>query len=172
LIIKKRKGANIMKEIMQNKIVTLEQLKYLANMWRFFGKKIVFTNGCFDIIHPGHIQYLMEASEKGDVLIVAVNTDESVKNIKGVNRPVIPIEDRLITISSLHFVSHVVAFSEDTPINLIQTIQPDVLIKGADYQKEEIVGSDIVLRNGGAVETISLTEGYSTTEMIQRIKEL
>lgn len=138
-------------------------------IWRFQGKKIVFTNGCFDILHLGHIDYLAAASELGDLLIIGLNTDQSVSKIKGNNRPIQDEISRAFVLASLGFVDTVVFFGEDTPYNLIKTIQPDILVKGADYKPEDIVGYDIVKNKGGEIVTIEFLEGYSTTAIEKKI---
>jgi len=135
-------------------------------MWKFQSRKIVFTNGCFDILHRGHIEYLSKARDLGDVLIIGLNTDSSVKRIKGGNRPVQDETSRAMILASLRFVEAVVLFDEDTPHNLISLVKPDVLVKGGDYTEETIVGADIVRASGGEVVTVPLTEGYSTTQIL------
>ncbi len=141
-------------------------------VWKFKGKRIVFTNGCFDIIHPGHIAYLSKAKDFGDILVIGLNSDDSVRQLKGENRPIIPEKERAFMLASLRFVDAVVVFDEETPINLIEMLQPDVLVKGKDYKAEEIVGYDIVKAKGGTVETIELVEGFSTTSLIDKLKQL
>jgi rfaE bifunctional protein, domain II len=133
------------------------------NSLRVDGKKIVFTNGCFDIIHVGHIRYLSKAKELGDILIVGLNSDESVKKLKGDNRPINSFEDRAILLSSLRFVDSVIMFKEQTPDNLIKKIVPDILVKGGDYKLEDIVGYQTVIENGGQVKTLSFYDGYSSS---------
>ncbi|MCX7697592.1 MAG: D-glycero-beta-D-manno-heptose 1-phosphate adenylyltransferase [Bacteroidales bacterium] len=133
------------------------------------GKKIVFTNGCFDIVHPGHIHYLMEASELGDILVVAINSDDSVRRLKGPTRPIIPEKERCLHMASFEFVDYVLIFDEDTPENIIKLIQPDVLVKGSDYRIDEIAGASYVLQQGGKVITIPLIEGYSTTSLLRKL---
>lgn len=157
-------------KIIQSKIYTREGIVRQANIWRFKEQKIVFTNGCFDILHLGHIEYLSKAADLGDVLIIGLNTDSSVTTLKGDDRPLNNEHARAITLASLSFVTAVVLFDEETPENLIRLIQPDVLVKGADYKVEEIAGHEIVLARGGKIETIELTEGYSTTSMIDKIR--
>lgn len=154
-----------------NKIYVLDEFlqKPFAYL-RFFEKKIVFTNGCFDIVHNGHLDYLKKASQLGDVLIVGVNTDESIKRLKGANRPINTIQNRLNFLSYLYFVDYIIPFEDDTPIRLIQSITPDVLVKGADYNINEIVGYDWVVSHGGEVKTIQLLEGFSTSSIINKIK--
>lgn len=152
----------------KNKIFSQETLQRQLALWRFRDNKLVFTNGCFDILHLGHIELLAKAREAGDVLIVGINSDESVHRLKGSNRPVNSQHARSFTMASLVFVSAVIIFEEDTPFNLIKLIQPDVLVKGKDYDGKEIVGSDIVRARGGEVLTIELTKGYSTTHTIEK----
>jgi len=157
-------------EQIKTKIFSWEQIKNQCNIWRFNEKKILFTNGCFDILHLGHIEYLTRAADLGDILLIGLNSDASVKAIKGPDRPINNEEARAIILSSLSFVSGVIIFDEETPYELIKTIQPDILVKGADYEVKEIVGHDIVEARGGEIVTIPLTEGYSTTDLIDRIK--
>jgi rfaE bifunctional protein nucleotidyltransferase chain/domain len=130
----------------------------------------VFTNGCFDLLHKGHVEYLAKAADHGDILVVGMNSDDSVKRIKGDSRPVQDESSRTMTLASLKMVTLVVVFEEDTPYNLIKDIKPDVLVKGADYNEDDIVGSDIVKENGGEIVTVDLTEGYSTSNIIAKIK--
>ena len=156
--------------IIQSKIYTRERIVRQANIWRFKEQKIVFTNGCFDILHLGHIEYLSKAADLGDVLVIGLNTDSSVTKLKGDDRPLNNEHARAMILASLSFVTAVVLFDEDTPENLIRLIQPDVLAKGADYKVEEIAGHEIVLARGGKIETIELTQGYSTTSMIDKIR--
>jgi rfaE bifunctional protein nucleotidyltransferase chain/domain len=158
-------------EIIKSKIFSKESLKYQLSIWRFLSKKIVFTNGCFDILHLGHIDYLSKAAEFGDVLIVGLNSDDSVRAIKGINRPINDEKSRAKILASLGFVSAVILFDEDTPYNLIKFVQPDVLIKGSDYKPEDIVGYDIVKAKGGEIETIDFLRGYSTSSIIDKIKK-
>jgi len=155
-------------EIIKQKILDRDELERKLAYWRFKTCKIVFTNGCFDIIHRGHIEYLAQARDKGDILIVGLNTDASVRRLKGESRPVNPQEARIIVLASLFFVDAVVLFDDDTPYELIKTIQPDILVKGADYKPEDIVGYDIVTAKGGTVETVELVEGFSTTKIVEK----
>lgn len=157
-------------QILKNKILKRENLRSLLALLRFEEKKIVFTNGCFDILHRGHIEYLAKASDLGDVLFLGLNSDSSIRRIKGESRPYNDEESRAIVLAALHFIDYIVLFDEDTPYNLIQTIQPDILVKGKDYKAEEIVGYDIVTAKGGKVETIDLVEGFSTTKLVNKIK--
>lgn len=134
------------------------------------GMKIVFTNGCFDIIHVGHVSYLERAKSCGDVLVVALNSDSSVKKLgKGPNRPVNTLSDRAIVISALESVDFVTSFDENTPLKLIQKFSPDVLVKGGDWKPAQIVGSDFVVKNGGKVKSLPFVKGKSTTKIIERI---
>ena len=137
--------------------------------WRTAGHKLVFTNGCFDLLHPGHIQYLRSASKKGQRLIIGINSDDSVRRLKGDRRPIISLEARMIALAAYYFVHLIVPFAEDTPENLIRILNPDVLIKGGDYEISEIVGADHVRSIGGRVETIPFVEGYSSSNIIQKI---
>jgi D-glycero-beta-D-manno-heptose 1-phosphate adenylyltransferase len=145
-----------------------ELIRQLA-IWRFKEKKIVFTNGCFDILHLGHIDYLTKAAELGHILMVGLNTDESVHSLKGGNRPIQDAISRAFILASLSFVDVVVYFGESTPYELIKTVQPDILVKGADYKPEDIVGYDIVSAKGGEIVTIDFLEGYSTTAIENKI---
>lgn len=155
----------------RSKILDLPSLTRKLAYWRFHDDKIVFTNGCFDILHLGHIDYLSKAADLGDVLIVGLNADESVKKLKGNARPVNPETARALVLASLGFVSAVILFSTPTPYELIKTIQPDVLVKGADYEIHEIVGYDIVSALGGEVVTLDFLPGYSTTEIIEKLQD-
>lgn len=160
-----------MKEIerIESKIICQKDLNNLILKWREENQKIVFTNGCFDLLHLGHVDYLAKAKDLGDRLIIGVNTDSSVKRLKGKNRPLQDENSRLHILAALHSVDAVVLFDEDTPYELIKKIQPDILVKGADYKIENIVGYDIVTSRGGSVKTIEFIEGYSTTNIEQRI---
>lgn len=134
------------------------------------GKKIVFTNGCFDILHMGHVKYLNEAKSEGDLLFVGLNSDESVKRLKGKDRPVNTEESRQFLLENLKAVDCVEIFSEDTPLNLIKEVMPDMLVKGGDWSPEQIVGSDVVLENGGEVKSLRFEEGHSTTGLIKKVQ--
>ena len=155
-----------------NKIVSYSKAIEKINNWRAAGEKTVFSNGCFDIIHAGHIDYLEKASKKGEHLIIGVNTDNSVSRIKGSDRPIVDEVSRSKVLAALEFVDLVVLFDQDTPLELIQALRPDILVKGKDYIVSNIVGADYVLQNGGKVETIELTEGLSTSIVIDKIKNL
>lgn len=138
--------------------------------WKSEGEKVVFTNGVFDLLHIGHITYMAKAAELGDKLIIGLNADSSVKRIKGEDRPVNDQNSRALLLAALFFVDAVVVFEEDTPHQLISTLLPDILVKGADYAIESIVGGKEVIANGGEVKTIEFVEGYSSTNIIRRIK--
>lgn len=158
-------------EILKSKIIEPQDLDRLLNLWRFKRHDLVFTNGCFDILHRGHIEYLANAADLGNKLIIGLNTDDSVRRQgKGENRPLQDQESRALVLAALHFVDLIILFDEDTPIDLIQKVQPDILVKGADYKIEEIVGHEIVLAKGGKVETISFIEGYSTSAIVEKAK--
>jgi D-beta-D-heptose 7-phosphate kinase/D-beta-D-heptose 1-phosphate adenosyltransferase len=135
-------------------------------------RKVVFTNGCFDILHVGHVRYLQEAWGLGDMLIVGVNSDASVKRLKGEDRPVQVETDRAEILAALDCVDYVVIFGEDTPFELISQIKPDILVKGGDWPAEKIVGSDVVLKNGGEVKSLKFHPGRSTTSILEQIKKL
>ena len=156
-------------ELIQNKIYKLSELKLIVNQWKMLSKKVVFTNGCFDIIHRGHNTYLLEAAAFGNKLIVAVNSDESVRKLKGNNRPIVDEYSRAFNLACHTYIDAVILFDEDTPLNLINEFQPDVLIKGGDYTIETIVGAQEVLSYGGQVEIIPFLEGYSSTNIIDKI---
>jgi rfaE bifunctional protein nucleotidyltransferase chain/domain len=156
--------------IIQSKIIDIRNIESILTYWNLKNKKIVFTNGCFDILHRGHVEYLVQAANHGDVLVIGLNTDNSVRKIKGPSRPVQDEYARAILLASLSFVTVVVLFDEDTPYNLIKKIQPDVLIKGSDYNIKDIVGYDIVTAKGGEVVTIDFIDGYSTTSIIEKLK--
>ena len=163
-------GTNI-EQTLLNKISELSSLKPRVSQWQNEGKKVVFTNGVFDLLHIGHVTYLSKAAELGDKLIIGLNSDSSVKRIKGDDRPVNDQNSRAALLAALFFVDAVVVFEEDTPHNLITTLLPDILVKGADYEIENIVGAKEVLANGGEVKTITFVEGYSSTSIIQKIRK-
>ncbi len=141
----------------------------LLAFWRFKSRKIVFTNGCFDILHRGHIDYLLKASQLGDVLVIGLNTDESVRRLKGESRPLQDEIARAMVLASLRMVDAVVWFGEDTPLELIRLVRPQVLVKGGDYQPENIVGAGLVRDGGGEVIVLPYLEGYSTTSIEETI---
>lgn len=154
----------------KNKIKTLEELIDIIDEHRSEGHRVVFTNGCFDILHHGHVEYLAKASELGDYLVVGLNTDSSVRRLKGDDRPINDAFSRAFLLAALQFVDAVVYFDEDTPYELIKRVQPDVLVKGSDYSLESIVGYDIVVARGGEVATIDLVEGFSTTSILSKLR--
>ena len=154
----------------QNKIFTLPNLKIQIKQWKSTKNKIVFTNGCFDILHKGHIEVLVKTADLGDRLIIGLNSDDSVKLLKGESRPINDEGSRAILLSALGFVDAVILFSEETPHNLISEIIPDILAKGGDYNITEIAGHELVQKNGGEVIIIPFTVGYSSTEIIDKIK--
>jgi len=157
--------------MLEKKIKSLNSLKKITASLKKQGKKTVFTNGCFDILHYGHIKYLEDAKALGDILIVAINSDSSVKKIKGNSRPIVPEIDRLRVVAGLESVDYVIAFKETTPLNAIATLKPDILVKGSDW-KNNIVGSDFVSSYGGRVCAIKLIPGRSTTNLIKKIAGL
>ena len=143
----------------------------IINIIKAERKKIVFTNGCFDILHVGHIRYLAQAKKLGDFLIIGLNSDSSVRELKGENRPINSLEDRATLLSAIESVDLVIMFEEQTPENLIKDIVPDILVKGGDYNIEDIVGYQTVIQNGGQVKTLSFYDGYSSTNYINKIKK-
>ncbi|MBP1672495.1 MAG: rfaE bifunctional protein [Bacteroidetes bacterium] len=153
----------------QDKIVSLETL--LSEKQHFSAQKVVFTNGCFDVLHVGHVQYLAQAKSLGDLLIIGINSDHSVKRLKGEDRPINPENARALVLAALQFVDYVVLFEEDTPYNLIAQIVPDFLVKGGDYQIKDIVGADVVQNHGGQVITIPFVEGYSSSNIIKKMND-
>jgi rfaE bifunctional protein nucleotidyltransferase chain/domain len=158
-------------EFIQSKIYKWEDLARAIAIWKFKDRKIVFTNGCFDILHKGHVTYLAQAADLGDNLIVGLNSDESVKKLnKGANRPIQDKDSRALILASLHVVSAVILFDEETPAELIKKVQPDVLVKGGDWKPEQIVGYDTVKARGGEVISIEFVPGFSTTAIEQKIK--
>ncbi|WP_242926334.1 D-glycero-beta-D-manno-heptose 1-phosphate adenylyltransferase [Pontibacter vulgaris] len=153
-----------------DKILSVSQLQEQVNTWQNQGQKIVFTNGCFDLLHLGHVDYLEKARQLGDKLVLGLNTDASISRIKGPNRPLQDEMSRARVMASLLFVDAVVLFDEDTPLQLIQAIQPDILVKGDDYSIETIVGHEVVMAKGGEVKTVPLVKGYSTTNIVNKIE--
>lgn len=163
----------------QSKILNHHDAAKRISLWKMKGNKVVFTNGCFDILHKGHVSYLAEAAELGNKMVVALNTDASVKRQgKGIDRPINDNDARASVLASLGFVDTVIFFDSDTPFDVIKMLNPDVLVKGADYDPEEteetsktyIVGSDIIRKNGGEVKAIELVEGFSTTSVLEKLK--
>jgi D-beta-D-heptose 7-phosphate kinase/D-beta-D-heptose 1-phosphate adenosyltransferase len=173
-VVKKEEIVDFLKEhvlLSNNKILTLKELKSVLNFLRNEGKKVVFTNGCFDILHTGHIKYLEKAREYGDLLVLGLNDDHSVRRLKGPKRPLIAQDERAHILAALHCIDYIVLFSELTPENLIKEIKPDILVKGGDYRPEEVVGKKIVESYGGRVEIVPFVEGYSTTDIVKKIVE-
>lgn len=158
--------------MLKEKIKNLNALKKIILRLKAKGKKIVFTNGCFDLLHYGHVKYLEEAKGKGDILVVAINSDASVRKIKGNKRPVVTGKDRPSLIAALESVDYVVSFNEETPLKVIKELKPDILVKGADWDKKQIVGSDVVLTYGGKISTIKLIRGRSSTNLIKKIAKI
>lgn len=156
-------------QIIKKNLTLAEALKLLNPTFRE-KKKIVFTNGCFDILHRGHVYYLSKAAELGDVLVVGLNSDASVTKLKGAGRPVNNQEARAEVLGALAFVDYIIVFDEETPLDLITALQPDLLVKGGDYTPEDIIGYKEVISRGGRVVTIPLLEGYSSTSIIQKSK--
>lgn len=153
------------------KVLADEELKKALQQFHAEKKKIVFTNGCFDLLHIGHVRYLEEAAKLGDLLIVGINTDASVKKLKGPTRPIQNENDRAEILASLKAVDHTVLFAEETPLELIKAIQPHVLVKGGDWKIDQIVGSDFVLKNGGQVFSLQFVDGKSTTRLIEKSQQ-
>jgi len=154
---------------LSSKIKSLSALSREIARLKKNGRVVVFTNGCFDILHYGHAQYLQSAKNKGDILVVAVNSDSSIKKIKGKNRPIVDQKNRLGLLSALGCIDYLTLFNEETPLEVIRRIKPDILVKGADWKKSNIVGSDFVRSYGGKVLTVKLVKGLSTTNLIKRI---
>ncbi|MDD4979954.1 MAG: D-glycero-beta-D-manno-heptose 1-phosphate adenylyltransferase [Candidatus Omnitrophica bacterium] len=157
--------------LLEDKIKSPDKLKRIVSYLKKHGERIVFTNGCFDILHYGHVKYLQEAKRKGDCLIVAVNSDASVRKIKGSKRPIVRQKDRLRIVAALESVDYVASFNQTTPLEIIKILKPDVLIKGSDWDKNDIVGKDIVLKYGGRVHTIKLVKNRSTTAIIKKVAQ-
>jgi D-glycero-beta-D-manno-heptose 1-phosphate adenylyltransferase len=156
---------------LEKKIVAIEDISRFVNVFKLNGKRIVFTNGCFDILHPGHVDYLSKARDLGDVLVIGLNTDDSVKRQnKGPNRPVNTQDSRAKVLAALGCVDAIVYFSDDTPYELIKKVMPDFLVKGGDWAVDKIVGHDIVTAHGGKVLSIPFVEGFSTTGLINKLK--
>ncbi|HEU18589.1 MAG TPA: D-glycero-beta-D-manno-heptose 1-phosphate adenylyltransferase [Deltaproteobacteria bacterium] len=155
----------------ENKILSHKQLKDTVEKHRRRGQTLVFTNGCFDIIHAGHAHYLNEAKKLGDILIIALNSDTSVRSIKGALRPIVPQDERAYVMASLAAVDYVTLFHEDTPLRLIEYIQPDILVKGGDWGEEDIIGGESVKKSGGKVIIMPYLNGISTTNIIDKIKK-
>jgi len=154
-----------------HKIVSLAKAKAQVKAWQQAGQKVVFTNGCFDLIHLGHVDYLEKARALGQKLVLGLNTDDSVSRFKGSERPLQDQNSRARVLAAMQFIDLVVFFNEDTPFSLISELVPDVLVKGSDYLTENIVGADVVQKSGGVVKTIDFVPGYSTTRIVEKIKK-
>ena len=152
------------------KIFNIKDLSQIIKKWRLNGDKIIFTNGCFDLIHLGHLEILARSADLGDKLIVALNSDVSIKKIKGNSRPIIEEDSRAKQLAAIEFIDAVILFNEDTPYDLINILKPDVLTKGGDYKKNDIVGNQLINKEQGEVVIIPLTQGYSTTSILEKIK--
>ncbi len=155
----------------ENKIMTRENAKVQIKKWQNKGEKVVFTNGCFDILHAGHIRYLSKAKSIGDHLVIGLNTDNSVKKLKGTNRPLQNEQDRALILAGLEAVDLVVLFGEDTPLEIITFLKPDILVKGSDYSIDNIVGAKEIVQWGGKVETIEFVNGKSTSLIIEKLEK-
>ena len=159
------------KTFTDDKIITFPEISKKVLKWRKDGHSLVFTNGCFDLLHAGHVWYLQRAANFGDILIIGLNSDSSVRKIKGPSRPIMSQTDRAFLLSAIEVIDCVIIFEEENPKRLIENIRPDVLVKGGDYLREEIIGSDIVEKNGGRVEVVNFLEGESTTRIVNLILE-
>ena len=155
----------------KSKIYSLSDLKIQSDKWKGKGKKIVFTNGCFDLVHRGHLEVLANTADLGDKLIIGLNSDSSIKELKGEKRPIMDEISRSILLASLQFVDAIVFFSDETPFNLIETLVPDILAKGGDYKVTEISGNEVVLENGGEVILVPFIDGFSSTNIVEKIKQ-
>lgn len=160
------------KQINKKICSNLADLSQLRAEWRTSGRTVVFTNGCFDLLHLGHLSYLSQARAMGDILVIGVNSDVSVSKLKGPSRPILSQDERLIQLAMLSVVDHVILFKEDTPKQVIEALQPDILVKGGDYQVEEVVGKEIVEQSGGKVVILPFLDGYSTSQLVKKIKSL
>ncbi len=158
-------------QVRDNKCISFEDISSVLRNHRIAGHKIVFTNGCFDLFHAGHLDLLRQTSSLGEVTVVGINSDESVRRLKGPKRPIVGLADRIAVLAALNFVDYIVPFSEDTPLNLIKEVQPDVLVKGEDWAGKEVVGSDVVNARGGRVQFAKFVPGISTTSLIKKIRE-
>lgn len=165
-------STNVANATTDKRILDLVQVQRMVNIWRMKGDRIVFTNGCFDVLHRGHVEYLQEAAAIGDRLIIGVNSDASVRRLgKADDRPFNDQDSRAKVLSALRFVDAVVVFDQDTPLELITAIGPDVLVKGGDWKAEDMIGSDIVIGRGGEVHSLKLVGGFSTTALVRKIRQ-
>ncbi|WP_028295791.1 D-glycero-beta-D-manno-heptose 1-phosphate adenylyltransferase [Olivibacter sitiensis] len=158
-------------KLLDSKFLKKKDAVHLVKQWKSEGKHVVFTNGCFDLLHPGHLNYLLEAANLGDKLVIGLNADASVSRLKGPTRPVNNERNRAAILAALYFVDMIVLFEEDTPLELIQSLSPDVLVKGGDYNLGNIVGAREVLANGGEVKVLKFLEGYSSSSLIAKIRQ-
>lgn len=158
-------------QFITSKILTKEELKKKIAIWQFLNEKVVFTNGCFDLLHLGHVDYLSKAANLGNRLIIGLNSDKSTTNLKGPGRPIQDEHSRSMLLAAMGFVDAVVLFDEETPYELIKFLQPDILVKGSDYTVDKIVGADVVLGRGGEVKTIDYIDGYSTSAIERKIRQ-
>lgn len=158
-------------DLIKSKIQSWEEIRTTVEQWKSEDQKVVFTNGCFDILHYGHVYYLAQARAMGDRLVIGLNSRDSVSRLKGPNRPINDDETRQYLLASLQYVDAVVVFEQDTPLELINIVKPDILVKGGDYTIETIVGADIVLNNGGEVKSLAFVPGYSTTSIEEKLKK-
>lgn len=158
-------------QFISSKILAKEELKKKIAIWQFLNEKVVFTNGCFDLLHLGHVDYLSKAANLGNHLIIGLNSDKSTSNLKGPGRPIQDEHSRAMLLASMGFVDAVVLFDEETPYELIKFLQPDVLVKGSDYTIDKIAGADVVLGRGGEVKTIDYIDGYSTSAIERKIRQ-
>lgn len=159
-------------DILHNKIIFDEQiLNEIINKLKLEKKRIIFTNGCFDILHKGHITYLAQAKDLGDILIIAINSDDSIKRLKGVDRPINKLEDRMFLLASLYFVDYVTFFNEDTPVEIIKKIKPDIHVKGGDYDIKTLPEKSVIESYGGEIVILPFVDGYSTTKLIYKMKQ-
>ena len=156
----------------KQKIIPIGKKLLSLPLWKEQGEQIVFTNGCFDIIHRGHVDYLARAASLGSKMIIGLNTDNSISRIKGNSRPIVDEYSRAFVLAAFTFIDAIILFDEDTPYNLIQSIQPDILVKGSDYKEENIVGADIIKAKGGKIVTMDFIPGFSTSSIIEKIKEI
>ena len=163
---------NYLQEIEKKIFHSQEDFVNHLQKWKNENKKLVFTNGCFDILHRGHADYLAKAASLGDVLLLGLNTDQSIQKLKGSSRPIVDEYSRAFLLASFLFIDAVIFFNEDTPLDLIRFIQPDILVKGSDYKEENIVGAEIVKTKGGKIVTINFVPGFSTTAIIEKIKRI
>jgi D-beta-D-heptose 7-phosphate kinase/D-beta-D-heptose 1-phosphate adenosyltransferase len=161
---------SLKEEPLGSKIASKDEIGLIIRNRRLHGRQVVFTNGCFDLFHPGHLEVLKKASGLGDVLVVGVNSDSSVARIKGPTRPILPQSDRVAMLTALSFVDYVVIFDEDTPLAIIEEVQPDILVKGSDWRGKEVIGESVVKARGGRVEFVELINGLSTTSLINKIR--